>query len=322
METNLFYPETGDGWQLYLKRSRDPGTFNARLRPLAIVPGYGMNSFILGYHPNGLSMVEYLTGAGFEVWTMNLRSQEGTTQRGGPRDYGFREIVREDLPAVFEIVRAKTRSRRKRIDVIGCSLGGTYVYAYAALHRRNPLASIVGLGAPLRWVEIHPALRVAFSSPALIGKLRLFYTRQLCRLGLPIAARIPKLLHLYLHPEIVDLSQSGKLVQTVEDPNPRLNREIAEWIRDRDLTIDGVNISEAFRQVTNPLLCLTTNADGIVPLATALTALDLASSAVKDTHVAGTNSIPMAHADLYISRYAQEQAFVPLSNWLLARYNT
>lgn len=321
METSLFYPETRDGWRLYLKRWRDPQRFNARLRPLAFVPGYGMNSFILGYHPNGHSLVDYLTGAGFEVWTMNLRTQEGTNNHGGPLDYGFHEIVHEDLPAALELIRAKTRSRRKRIDIVGCSLGGTYVYAYAALHRRNPLASIVGLGAPLRWSEVHPALRLVFLSPALIGKLRLFYTRQLCRLGLPLAARIPRLLHLYLHPEIVDLSQSDQLVRTVEDPNPRLNREIAEWINNRDLVIDGVNICEAFRQVSNPLLCLTANADGIVPLATALTALELASSAIKDTHIAGTAAIPMAHADLYISRHAQEQAFAPLGNWLLAQQN-
>jgi pimeloyl-ACP methyl ester carboxylesterase len=292
LETSLFYPETHDGWQLLLKRLRDPQRFNARLRPLALVPGYGMNSFILGYHPNGHSLVDYLTGAGFEVWTMNLRTQEGTINRGGPRDYGFHEIVHEDLPAALALIRAKTRSRRKRIDIIGCSLGGTYVYAYAALHRPNPLASIVGLGAPLRWVEVHPALRLAFLSPKLIGKLRFYYTRQLCRIGLPLAARIPGLLHMYLHPEIVDLSQSGQLVQTVEDPNPQLNREIAAWVGNRD---------------------------GIVPLATAMSALELAASSIKDTHIAGTAAIPMAHADLYISRHAQEQAFVPLANWLLAR---
>ncbi|MDP8223813.1 MAG: alpha/beta fold hydrolase [Candidatus Lernaella stagnicola] len=318
LESRKYNVSNGAGWRLFAKRSIDPEHFNPKLRPVAAVPGYGMNSFIIGFHPGGQSMEEYLTAAGFEVWTMNLRGQDFTFSENGGRLYGIRDVARVDLPAILGHIVETTQSRRRTIDILGCSLGGTYVFAYAVLNKPNPLGNIVALGAPLRWEKVHPALRLAFCSPELLGKINMRGTRLLCRIALPLAAKIPGLLHIYLHPEIVDISQAGELVKTIEDPNPLLNREIAEWVGRKDLLIDGINISEAFREITNPLLCIQANADGVVPMATAFSALELASSTVKDTLIAGTDEIPMAHADMYISRYAQDLVFQPLAEWLLA----
>lgn len=43
------YVATADGWNLHLKRTISPLHFDPTTRPLLIVPGYGMNSFIFGY---------------------------------------------------------------------------------------------------------------------------------------------------------------------------------------------------------------------------------------------------------------------------------
>lgn len=317
MDVQIFQPSNGAGWRLWLKRAIDPEHFNPRLRPVVIIPGYGINSFIFGYHPTGVSMVEYLAAQGLEVWSVNLRAQDHTISEGGGKVYGIRDIALSDVPAAIDCALENTQSRRRRPDVIGGSLGGTYVYTYLALRRDNPVASVIGLGAPLRWEEINPILRVVFSSPRLARALRLNHTRSLARYGLPLAARIPRLIHIYLHPEIVDLSRPDLLVKTVENPNPQLNEEICRWMINKDLIIDGINISERFREVTNPLYCMLANGDGIVPPATALSALALAGSKVKEQIIVGTDDIRMAHADMFICRYAQEFVFEPMAAWLL-----
>lgn len=317
METQTFHPHNGDGWRLFVKRHVDPARFNSELRALAIVPGYGMNSFIFGYHPRGVSMIDFLTGAGFEVWTMNFRGQDGTASEGGSRKYGFSQIVNSDLPAAIGCIMENRGAKPGKLDIIGCSLGGTYLYAYLVLRPGNPLGNVVAMGAPLRWEHVHPALKLAFAKPSLVGLIDMRGTRALARCALPIAARIPGFLHIYLHPAIVDLSRPDELIKTVEDPNPRLNREIAEWVNRGDLIVDGVNISEGLVNARNPLFLMLACADGIVPEASALSAARLAGSGVKDVITVGDTATPMAHADMFISDPAQERVFKPLAAWLL-----
>jgi polyhydroxyalkanoate synthase len=318
METRIHYVPNGDGWKLAVKQIVDPQRLDRSRRPLLIVPGYGMNAFIFGYHPNGLSLEEYLAQAGFEVFSVNLRTQGPSIRVGGSLSYGMRETSLVDLPAAINFVCSHNSGGHDKLDIIGCSLGGTKVYAYAGLIGTEKLGNIITLGAPLRWVEIHPVLKLAFRSELLAGLIRMKHTRTLARFGLPLLTHLPGLLSIYLHPEIVDLSHPEILTQTVEDPNPMLNREIVRWVKSVDLMIDGRNVTASLRRVKNPLLVMLCNADGIVPPQAALAALDAVGSEVKDTLTAGTDAIPMAHADMYISYHAQDQVFQPLVEWLRA----
>jgi hypothetical protein len=129
--------------------------------------------------------------------------------------------------------------------------------------------------------------------------------------------RVPSLLHIYMHPEMVDLSDIDAVVATVEDPNRRLNREIAEWIGTVDLTIDGTNITEAFSGDTRPILCVVANADGIVPPATAMYPREISGSTTRDVLWVGTDKKRYAHADLYLADTTQLDFFAPLGEWLL-----
>ena len=312
------YVANGDGWLLALKQTYDPGKLRKELRPLAIVPGYGMNAFIFGYHPTGMSMEAYWAGRGFEVWSLNLRAQGGSRRQGGRRSYGFHEAGVIDLGCALEYVARNTVTGADRVDGVGCSLGGTYLYVYlAAMREKSRLGSLVAMGAPLRWTEIHPALKAVFSSPFLVGQIRMRGTRHLARLGVPILKRLPKLLHLYMHPEIIDTYKMGEMVQTIEDPNPVLNREIAEWIRSVDLHVNGVNVTEGVAAAVNPLLVVLANADGIVPVASALSAQEVMASPVKDVLRVGTGEVAVAHADLFISEISREWVFEPLADWLV-----
>lgn len=307
------------GWRLALKQVWDDERLDPRRRPVVIVPGYGMNSFIFGFHPEGPSLEAYLAGEGFEVWSADLRGQGDSRPDGPRRDASLAELALDDLATAIAWVETRTRSEATGVDAIGCSLGGTLVYAYRALVADHRLGSIVAIGAPLRWVHIHPLLRLAFSSPRLLSRIRLRYTRQLARVGLPLLRHAPWLLGVYLHPGLVDLSQASTLARTVEDPDPRLNAEIARWIRRKDLVLRGDNVTDGLLSMDNPLLVLTANADGIVPPATARFPLGCVASPDRTYIEVGGPRERYAHADLYISHEAARLVFAPIAQWLAAR---
>ena len=316
LEKTFHYVDNNDGWKLELKQVVDRDTLVASRRPVVIIPGYGMNAFIFGYHPRGLSMEEYLVQQGFEVWSVNLRAQGGSRRKGGKRYATLADLAIKDLPVAFDFIVEHTQTAAREVDAVGCSLGGTLLFVHLALVHPNRVHAVVNVGGPLRWTRIHPLLKTAFGCPWLAGSLPIRGVRPLARLVLPLVQRMPKLLEIYLHPEITDIGKAKDLVQTVEDPNPKLNREISLWMKAVDLTVDDTNITEALRSCRNPVFVMTANADGIVPRETAECVLDVMDSPVKSFLEVGTEAIPFAHADMFISDYSQEWVFAPLATWL------
>lgn len=310
--------DTPDGWRLAVRQTIDPEARNPDLRPLVIIPGYGMNSSIIGYHPTSRSMDQYLAGAGFDVWAANLRAQEGCLSLGGSRDHGMKEVSVTDIAAILDHVCRYTG--HDRADVVGCSLGGTMVFVHLALVPDHRIGSVIALGAPLRWVETHPLIGALFSSPWLARRFRLRGTRGLARVALKLLEYLPFLLEIYIHPNLSDLSKPRDLVKCVEDPNPVMNEEIVRWLINEDLIIDGVNITEALASLTNPLLVLTGNADGVVPRRTAVFPLDWVASPRKQLIEIGDAQHRFAHADLYISRYSNDLVFPAMAEWLKGCY--
>lgn len=318
IKRTLLHADNGAGWRLGLRCVVDEEARDPTRRPVAIIPGYGMNTHIFGYHPTGASLEEHLAAAGLEVWSVALRNMDGSVSVGGSADYGMRDAAVTDLSAALAAILARTGQRADRVDVIGCSLGGTFVLAHLALVAEHRAGAAVLMGAPLRWVESSPLLRGVFSWRWLARNLRLTKTRQLARLALPVLLRAPWLLRIYLHPELVDLEDPEELIKVVENPNPKLNDEIAEWIARRDLIVDGVDVAARLRELARPLLVLTGNADGIVPLATARFVFEWIAAPRKDFMVVGDARHRYAHADLYVSRDAQRLVFAPIAAWLAA----
>src|SRR5262249_2742551 len=87
----------GDGWHLSLFQTWDDRRFVPGRRPVLIVPGYGMNSFIFSFHPRGLSLEGYLAHAGFEVWRVDMRGQGRSRSVGGGDEYGLEDLALTDL---------------------------------------------------------------------------------------------------------------------------------------------------------------------------------------------------------------------------------
>ena len=318
MQTTRRLVPNGDGWHLSLNQSFDPARLLPRRRPVLIVPGYGMNSFIYSYHPNGPSLEGFLAAAGLEVWRADLRGQGDSVRAGGGDRFGLADLALTDLGKLVEAVLAHTRTGASRVDLLGGSLGGTLMFLHAVLKADHRLGALVCVGTPVRWVEAHPALRLAFASPRLAGLVPFHGSRRLASLALPLVTRLaPSLLSLYLNPQITDVGAAREMVRTVEDPNRFVNREIARWVCARDLVVAGRNLSEELRGLENPLLCLLARGDGIVPPRTAAFAFHQAGSKAKRLVEVGSAALPMAHADLFVSRESQRQVFAPIRDFLL-----
>ncbi len=318
METRRHLIANGAGWQLSVYQAFDPSTLAKGRRPVLILPGYGMNSFIYAFHPNGLSLEGYLVEAGLEVWRVDLRGQGGSVCEGGSDNYSLEDLALTDLKVAIRAVLERTLTGADRVDVLGGSLGGTLMFLHAAFEPNNRLGTLVCLGTPVRWMKVNPLVRAAFASPTLVGLVRLKGTRKLAELALPMLARFtPWLLSVYMNPEVTDTSAAKEMVRTVEDPNRFVNKQIAHWIKDRDLIVRGANLSDALRNLRNPLLCVLAQGDGIVPPETAAFPFHQIGSSSKRLLEVGTHTIAMAHADLFVSNEAHERVFRPVRDWLL-----
>lgn len=305
---------TPDGWTLELTQSL-PAQPSPGQPPVLFVPGYGMNDFILRFHPTGTSMIGYLVEQGLEVWSANLRGQGQS--RGPAGAFGLRELSLVDLPACIAHVRQQTGATQ--VDLVGCSLGATMVYSYLAHHTDCAFVRrVIAIGGPLRWETVHPLLKTVFRSSRLAGAVPIRGTRKMARAVLPVARRIPPLLLIYATPWRIDLSQVNQLVQTIENPVPQINAEMARWFRSKDLIVDGVNVTEALGDVERPVLCVLGNQDGIVPPQTALAVCDAMPGRVEVLAV-GDRSARYAHADLFISDTAEADVFTPMGAWLLKK---
>jgi pimeloyl-ACP methyl ester carboxylesterase len=314
--------ETPDGWRLDLKRTATTGRALPSRRPILIIPGYGMNAFIFGFHPRGTSMERCLAEAGFEVWTANLRAQ-GPSRRLHPRAPGpsLRAYAEKDVTAVVQAVLDGTQTGARSVDLVGASLGGSIAYAHLALVRDTPVHGLIAIGAPLRWTEIHPVLQTLFASPWVAGQLVIRGVRPAMRAAAPLLRWYPDLLSIYMNAGHVDLSAIDEMVSTVEDPHPRVNRDIAKWILARDLVLRRRNVTEALRERTRdrPLLVVVSNRDGIVPESANLSVLDAWVGSDVEVLRVGDDRDWYAHADLFIGNDAPRALFEPMAGWLLAR---
>ncbi|TDP62705.1 alpha-beta hydrolase superfamily lysophospholipase [Bradymonas sediminis] len=340
-----FRPKTADGWCLDVICYRDTRHFDPRRKPVLMIPGYAMNVFILNFHPTGMSMIEYLCAQGFEVWAANLRGQGASIYIGEPGPeknaskrrrlswrrgaraarapkYGFRELSLVDFPCARDFALAHSQTSATEVHAIGCSLGGSLLYAYLAHNPRDhQIASMTAIGGPLRWDDIHPAMRAAVRFPILTGLIPTRGTRQAARVMLPVLKRVPRVLSIYMNAQQINLDDSESMVQTVEDPSSRLNYQIARWVKNRDLHVDGLNVTEALAQLNDlPILCIVANADGIVPVAAASSVCDIAGKCTtKILQVGGDGNDWYAHADLFVSENAQATVFKPMGDWLYAQ---
>lgn len=315
----LFYPQTQDGWRLELRRYLDPARHIPNRAPLLFIPGYGMNTYILAYHPDGVSMVGALVEAGYEVWTANLRGQGGAKleqpQAKGAQ-VGLAQLALIDVPCARDFVLA--HSGADKLVFIGCSLGASILYAYLAHHLDDHRAAgMISIGGPLRWLNPSALMSLLFKSPTLAGLVPFKGTRQTIDVAMPLLRRAPSALSMYMNARQIDLRKAKLLTPTVDDPIPHLNRQIALWLRRQDLVVKGVNVPLTLKLLKSlPMLCVLANRDGVVPPEASLSLLEVRPPSQVEVVIAGDDDTWFAHADLFIAPKAPEWVFAPMISWL------
>lgn len=306
-----------DGWLLYLKQTWDSATLRPDRRPLVIIPGYGMNSFVFGFHPTGDSMEQCFAQAGYEVWSVDLRWQgKSRPLTKKPSPPSIRDFADADVPAALDFVLGHTRTAATQTTLVGVSLGGTVSYVYMATSPEDRVGAVIAMGSPLRWIHVPKLVQLAMFSPSLLRFVPTKGSQKMAGLALPIAARIPFALNMYVNPANVDLSAAKEFAKTVSDPHPALNVEIARWIKNADLELHGINVTEALRAMTKPLLLVSANRDGIVPPATARFPRTIWGGDPVDELIVGNEQQWYSHADMFIGNDAKRDVFDPVLEWL------
>lgn len=315
----LHFVDNAAGWKLGMKRVSDAK--HSKGRPALLIPGYGMNAFIFGFHPNGTSLERFLAEHGIEVWSLDFRAQGRSIRTHGNDRAGFAELALHDLGVAIDYVLAHTRTNADRVDLIGCSLGTALMFAHVASIPSARVGSLVSMAGLVTWEDVPLIVRGLFASPKLAGAARLRGTRTIARVLLPPLAQVaPRLLGLYLNERSTDISQPEILVRTVEDPIPQLNREIGEWVKRRELIVKNVNVSRKLADLTHPFLGIVANQDGIVPPATSRAIYDGIGSPDKELLLLGDDEWPIGHADVFLARRAHDAIFPRIASFLTKRH--
>lgn len=303
---------TADGWQLPLLRAIWPGG-PSRGKPVLLVPGYGMNSLIFHHHPRGTPLMGALLRAGFDPWTVDLRGAKATQALPYAAAPRLADQAWVDLPAAIRYV--LDRSGWSTLDAIGCSLGGTLLYALVG-RRDAPIDRLVTMGSPLVWEDRSLLVRMFGHLAPMAAHIPVRGTRPAARVALPILGRIaPVLLSMYVNPRLTALHGSEQLVQGIENPIADVTARLGAWIREGHLRLDGHNVTDGLARFRKPLLVVYATGDGIVPPPTALAALR-AVSGPADTLEVHHPQHRVSHVDLFLADLAPTHVYPGVAGWL------
>lgn len=326
---------TRDGWQLGVRHIR-PAVPDPNKLPVVLCHGLGLNATFWTITENHLPA--QLAARGYEVFLFDFRGSGNSTRQGrlarlnarlrqtpfreaGEGNWTVDDIVRDDVPAVLDYVRRKTG--REQVNWVGHSLGGMLMFPYL----ENPanaerIASFVGMGstitlanAPARdMLRANRGLRILtrVASPGRLG-------RPLMYLRFPGLDRIDQF---YYTSENVDkLTVARFYGYTLEDTGRSALRQLDPYLEFGHFVSADHKTDYAARltSVTTPTLLIAGEADCMSDIpSTELTFKALASPdklllrfGKRDGQIAD-----YGHCDLVWSRYAPQEIFPPLIDWL------
>jgi len=257
------YYTTADGWSAPLFRLDPRG--DAAGEPVVVVHGLGFGPDAWRY--GGGSLGARLVDGGFSPFLSTVRTSREAVPPPGRVDLRVEDVVAHDLPAALDQVAADTGY--PRVHVVAHGLAGVLALA-AAARRPSSLASVVVLGAPLRFPRSATAARFSHHLAQLLPRDAEVPVRALLRLGV------------LLDPELFGLSRSapaprvrGAARCAGEDVGVPWLRTVARWWRDGSASLyDGlVEVSDQLRDADVPLLVVTGTDDLVCPPAAGEVAL-------------------------------------------------
>ncbi len=292
----------------------------ACLGTLLLVHGFGQNRY--AWHLPGRSLVNFLAGAGWDVFNLDMRGH-GRSRALGSRACGELDAyIHRDVPAALDV--ALARSGHRRAFLVGHSLGGLLGYA-AAPTLGAQLAGLVTIGAPYAFgrgnrvlLEAARALLFAtsFAGRSTSVPMRVFQSwfqrqRALWDLpGIPFPVRAwhprsfePAILEEYLRLSF-DRATLGELAHTV-----------ASGTVGRFTSTDGsIDYARVWEATDLPSLVIAGTRDLLAPVASVRPAYDRSGARDRTYH-----EVPLGHADLLLGREAPSLTWPLLASWLARR---
>ncbi|EKP14267.1 alpha/beta fold hydrolase [Leptospira borgpetersenii] len=146
----VHFAKTKDGWNIALHRHIPPQP-NPQLAPVLVVHGIATNKFVVDLDRRH-SLPYYLKLRGYDVFAVSLRGCGRSYHESPTRyeDFTFDDIVKYDIPAMFEKVKKITGS--ERVSYVGHSMGAMILYSHFCMSERKKdtedIAAFVSLGGP------------------------------------------------------------------------------------------------------------------------------------------------------------------------------
>lgn len=306
-EDEVLAATTRDGWTLRLGRRRPRGV--PRRPPVLLVHGIAMNRQVFDFGVERWSVAAYLSRAGFDCFTLDLRGH-GRSRRGPTRRWNLDTYLREDVPAALDAIRAATGE--ERVLYVGHSQGAILGMVACALHPSR-IAALVALGGPTHFGH-QPRL-------ATLVKLRHLgagrFLRELARAAAPFSgAWHPSLLELAINVRNVERPVYRRLLaNAMEDLQPGVLEQFAAFVREDSFrSADGtVDYRALLPACAQPALFVSGQRDGLAPPRTVEASFE-AWGGPKRLWSAGAD---FGHTDLLLGRAAPEVVFPALRDFLL-----
>jgi pimeloyl-ACP methyl ester carboxylesterase len=264
---------------------------------LAHALGVGCDGFRYGV---GATLAGRLASAGFAVYLLGHRGDRCAIPPSSRalREATFDEILDRDLPAAVDVVCA--HAGFPRVHMVGHGLGGLLAMVSAS-RQSCALATVVSLGAPMRFEPVRSELRRTARALSLLPAHWELPTSTLARLAAPL---------------LDDASAGGARTRGVmeyaaEDIPVGLLRQMMTW-QDQGVptTLDGsVDYTEGLARADVPLLVFAGTEDALVNPRDALPPW-----AHEDVRMEVLDGL--GHLDLLLSVQARRAVFDPLCAWL------
>ncbi len=311
------YFRTDDGWRLALHRYRRSGPTVGF--PVILCHGLSANRYTFEI-PGAPSLADFLRRRGRDVWVAELRGsgmsdQPGLKHSDVPYSWGFEDHLQHDVPAIIDLVLARTHS--SRVHWVGHSMGGLLILAHLASCPDTALASATTVGSAPDFSKIdiemfRPLLRLE----PLLELLPISPLPFLGRLIAPLAPWIPETVWGLFHLRNIEPLVLRKVVALgARAISPRnLWLDFGRFVRTGVFGPgDGTSYLEGLHECDVPILLIGGSKDAMSPPASVLGACQKLNETTKtDCLIMGKESGCLedyGHVDLLAGTHATEEVF-------------
>jgi pimeloyl-ACP methyl ester carboxylesterase len=309
---------TADGWKLAVWHR--PAVTRRFEEPVVLCHGLANNHAIFEFQaPQNLA--QFLSEAGFDCFTVDLRGAgDSEPPHEGPHDVTFDDHVRLDVPAIVELVAARTGSTR--VLWVGHSLGGLLGLAASASTLAGHLAALCTIGSPV-FFRMPRATGWLLGAAQWLSPWGAFNSRAVSPLA-PLAGRLETRLAdssanlRNLTPEAQRL-----LLANVFAPMWRgVLAQLQDWVaHDAFRSLEGVDYREAVRALKVPTLVIGGTVDHLAPEVITREYFALLTAPTRELLVLGRahgQQEDYGHGDLIVGRHAEQEVYPTIARFLAA----